>query len=65
MTNYLPDPGCKYGYTTEQLRLILADRFEEFGDWMYGQTMTLCPEHGVVVYPWDLGRFIAGRPIVD
>jgi hypothetical protein len=21
--------------------------------------------HGVVVYPWDVERFIAGRPIVD
>jgi hypothetical protein len=24
-----------------------------------------CGPHGVVIYPWDLERFLDGRPIVD
>jgi hypothetical protein len=24
-----------------------------------------CGPHGVVVYPWDLERFLDGRPILD
>lgn len=26
---------------------------------------TDCGPHGVVVYPWDLERYLAGRPVAD
>lgn len=38
----LLEPECNWGYTTSQLEEILGDRFEEFGKFMVGQTMTLC-----------------------
>lgn len=35
-------PACRYGYTDEQLKEILGDRYEEFQTWMAGQTGTIC-----------------------
>jgi hypothetical protein len=72
----LPTPVCESGYTTSQLIDILGDRYEDFGLWMSGQTITICEgraynhdtreyrekcggvSHGLVVYPWDLERFL-------
>lgn len=38
----LPKPECELGYPVTQLASVLGDRFKEFGQWMYGQTMALC-----------------------
>jgi len=61
----LPDPDCVYGYTEESLLQILGDRYEDFAEWMYGQTMTLCPQHGAVAYAWDLANYLRGGKVVD
>ncbi len=56
---------CELGITYEEIEHALKDRTQEFYNWMDGQTMALCPEHGGVVYPWDLQRFISGLPLID
>jgi len=56
---------CEFGATSAELKGLLADRLPAFQDWMRGQTMGVCPEHGQVVYRSDLERFLAGRPILD
>lgn len=79
----LPEPECRLGYTHSQLKLILGDRFHDFGHWMHGQTMAICEgksyshetkqyreacggvSHGVVIYCWDLERYLAGLPVID
>jgi hypothetical protein len=58
-------PECALGYPREQLRSILGNRLEEFDGWMYGQTAATCDTHGLVVYSWDVSRFLAGQPVVD
>ena len=64
---------CKYGYTEIEIAEIVDD-VEDFNHWMRGQTMAICcasnlnpcaEEHGVVVYPWDLERYLCGLPIID
>lgn len=42
MMTRLPDPECKYGYTDNQIRLILGDKYNSFARWMFGQTMSIC-----------------------
>lgn len=37
-----PEPECSGGYTDEQIREIMGDRYDEFNKWMSGQTMMLC-----------------------
>lgn len=67
----LPDPECRNGYTYHQVQEIMGDREGEFFRWMAGQTVMACGgskcdvAHGTVVYPEDLERFLAGRPIID
>jgi hypothetical protein len=61
----LAKQSCELGYTQQDLASILADRVVEFDKWMFGQTVAICESHGSVVYSWDLGRFLEGRPIVD
>lgn len=59
-------PGaCELGATPEELQAVLGDRLPVFHDWMRGQTMGLCPEHGGVIYQCDLERFLAGSRIFD
>lgn len=69
-----PEPECRYGYSWPQIKSILGDRIDEFERWMGGQTMALClpdtendgaANHGPVVYPHDLRRFLSGGPILD
>ena len=57
--------ACELGATSEELQALLGDRLTAFHDWMRGQTMALCPEHGVVIYRHDLKRFLAGSRIFD
>lgn len=38
----LPDPECKYGYTSQQLEKILGVLLPKFDKWMEGQTMCIC-----------------------
>lgn len=38
----LPAPECKYGYTQDQLKSILKDRFNDFCDYSIGSTGTIC-----------------------
>ncbi len=66
------DPECSGGYTATQIESILGNRTEDFWEWMRGQTMMICNgencevAHGMpIVYPWDLERYLDGRPIVD
>lgn len=42
VTENLPDPECRLGYTYTQLTTILGWRLDDFGRWMRGQTMSLC-----------------------
>lgn len=71
LATYLPEPECYHGYSITQVRAILGlDRYDRFFDWMSGQTMAICEgrkcgtPHGGVVYPSDLGQFLAGgRPL--
>lgn len=61
----LSPPECPHGYTVEQIEEIFGDEVPYFWNWMKGQTMMLCPDHGTVVYPWDLKRYLQGGPIID
>lgn len=56
---------CQLGITREELERVLGDKLPVFDEWMDGQTAGICPEHGFVVYMWDLQRWAAGKPIVD
>ena len=38
----LPAPECTSGYTARQVEEIMGDRYEEFLQWMSGQTRSLC-----------------------
>lgn len=40
----LPTPGCRLGFTYQQLKEIFPneDEFYRFGDWMRGQTGAIC-----------------------
>lgn len=38
----LPEPECPLGYTVDQLHTILGNRYEEFADWIDGQTTGIC-----------------------
>lgn len=42
MSSKLPEPACRFGYTVDQVRDIMGDRFDEFSRWMGGQTMLIC-----------------------
>lgn len=65
-TEELPVPECQYGYPWSQLTgLLTFDEAESLRHWMWGQTMSLCDDHGTVVYSWDLMRFLDGLPIID
>ena len=57
--------ACEFGATSAELQVLLGNRLPAFQDWMSGQTMGVCPEHGPVVYRSDLERFFAGRPVLD
>lgn len=62
----LPEPECQYGYPWLQIeRILTSDESNHLADWMLGQTMSLCDDHGTVVYSWDLMRFLDGLPIID
>lgn len=52
--------ACKFGATSEELQALLGDRLAVFMEWMHEKTMAVCPDHGIVVYRWDLDRFLAG-----
>lgn len=64
MTN-LPKPDCRLGYTDSQITEIVGDQKPHFNRWISGQTRALCPDHGGIVYTWDLTRYLAGLPILD
>lgn len=38
----LPDPLCELGYTIDQVKEVLKDRYPEFERWMQHQTVALC-----------------------
>lgn len=35
-------PECEWGYTENQVRKLTGDRYQEFLEWMNGQTRSLC-----------------------
>lgn len=57
--------ACELGLTRDELRVMLGEQLDEFTKWMHGQTMTVCPDHGVVVYADDLARFLRSDPVID
>lgn len=50
----LPAPECTGGYTDDQLRDLLGDRYAEFRRWMYGQTQMVCDGQR---FNHDTGRY--------
>lgn len=56
MSKILPEPACELGYTIDQLREIMGERFDEFCKWTYGQTVALCDS---TRYDYDLKKSIA------
>lgn len=52
------DPECEHGYPWSQIEREWGEPFaQRLAQWMAGQTMALCDEHGTVVYQWDMRRF--------
>ena len=61
LTKYDDDGNPTIQYISwDELKEKLGERYDEFGEWMYGQT---CLLDGA--YPWDVQRFIHGLPIID
>lgn len=56
----LPEPDCTDdAYSFDLLAETLGEeKFAELMDWMHGQTMRLCDDHGPVVYAWDVASFL-------
>lgn len=75
----LPKPECRGGYTSRQIADLFPSTEHIFWAWMHGQTMMICggPSDGAgernchvahggpIVYPWDLERYLAGKPVID
>lgn len=75
-----PECSYGYPWTQLE-REVDAETVERLSDWMSGQTMAICDgrrynddsreyeptghAHGLVVYRWDVERFLAGLPVVD
>lgn len=66
----LPVPLSIWGFTSNQIDEIFptpAER-EAFDAWFYGQTGAIDPDYGLVVYDYDVRRYIAslvtGRPTI-
>lgn len=53
------------GYTEDELTEILGDKREAFGKWMWCQTVAAHPDLGLLTYPRDVKRFLAGLPVID
>lgn len=55
----IPTSKNRLGYSSEEIKQILSkDEFRRFNRWFYGQTAALDNEGNVLVYEWDLLRFI-------
>lgn len=71
MVKNLGLPSCHMGYPIRQLEKEMGDEFEELLAWFYGQTVAICAgatcaePHGLVIYEWDVERFLLGLPIID
>lgn len=61
----LPKPDCPQGYTEEQINTVIFDEPAAFWSWFEGQTGGICCRHGLIVYPWDLVRFLQNKPPWD
>lgn len=44
--------------TTEEAQGIIGDRWEEFLDWMQGQTVGMYPDGSTNWYEYDVMRFM-------
>jgi hypothetical protein len=54
------NPDHEYGYTESHLREILGDQWEEFSQWMRGQTVALDNEtNKPVYYECDVKKFLS------
>jgi hypothetical protein len=47
--------SCPYGFSTEELRVILGPRYMDFQRWMSGQTMMLCEGRS---YDYDQNKYV-------
>lgn len=50
---------CEFGLTVGELSKRLGNRLSQFTEWMNGQTLHICPEHGKVTPERDLARFLS------
>ena len=72
--------SCKFGFTPDEVKELLFQKFSKWMDgqttttcnaWAYDhETGSYKPSgckisHGVVYYPWDVNRYIAGLEIND
>lgn len=64
----VPTMLCEYGYTRSEIE----DRFppgsdidKKFYEFMNGQTMMLCDDHGIIIYRSDVERFLTGKGLWD
>lgn len=62
----LPPHKYDMGYTFDELWNILGpNRYREFSIWFMGQTGAISEDGTLLVYPWDVERFLDGRPVAD
>lgn len=56
----------EHGLTQEEVvEKIGEDRWDEFAEWMGGQTGAVADDGTFLYYPSDVERFIDGRPVID
>ena len=59
MTNHLPKPNSRYGYTWTQVQEIMGNRLSEFMEWAKSNTMCADPVTGEpVIYVSDVENFV-------
>jgi len=59
ITNSLPKPHDRLGYTYEELKTFLTSKeLKKFNDWIYGQTCAINKKGQFIYYAWDVERFV-------
>lgn len=55
----LPKPKHKRGYTYEEIKSFLTEKeLKRFNDWIYGQTCDVDEMNELLIYAWDVQRFV-------
>lgn len=60
-------PNHKHGYTENYLKSILGDDWDNFSNWMRGQTTMIDPDtNECVYYTFDVKKYLSGnRGVLD